>query len=269
MKIIRMNLPRHQARKDFGNGALVAMGVPYDDIIIWEGKDNLPYEKTYQLYEDALKDGFPHFQGMLDNYVDEWMSIAHASQHWNWCRILRYIATEHGEPAIVLLDDIFFAKPIFEILGLYRHACEMAVADGTPLKFLAYNYHADAEPVLVNSDAKRIPPHFLLFRGIPANAVDAACLLTPEGADWLLAEWMRVGVEYGAYTGVLEELFVRVFPKYEDVDMVSGIYCVGTPDYIRFMPKEVAPSTICVETKAGTDFDAYLRPVEDTRREKS
>ena len=267
MKIIRMNLMRHQTRRDFGNGALVAKGVDYKNIIVWEGKDNLPYKKTFELYEDAIQDGFVHFQNMLEVGADDWMPITHASHHWNWCRILRYIATELRKSAIVMLDDIYFSKSFQDVIDVRDYAEEMAEKDKTPLKIVGLNYNDEPPPKHWVKGSKLILPEKRLFRGIPSNACDTALIITPLGAKWLLAEWMRLAIDYNRFNPILENLYTLEFPQF-DVDMFSGIYCVARPEFILFMSSTIAPSVMHVETEAGTDFDRHIRPVEETRRER-
>ncbi len=260
-----MNLLRHQTRRDFGNGALVAMDVPYEEIVVWEGKDAFSYEKTYQLYEDAVADGFVHFQYMLTDYADDWMPIAFASHHWNWCRILRYIATELCETAIVLLDDIYFSKRFEVMIDIRDYAEQMAAHDETPLKIVGLNYNDRAKPEFRVPNAKLIPPDNRLFRGIPSNAFDTASIITPLGAEWLLEEWVRLGTEYHIYSPILEHTYTVEFRRF-GVDIFSGIYCVGRPEFICYMNKSVAPSTMHVETDTGTDFSRYIRPAKETQR---
>ena len=251
MKVFRMNLPRHHVRKDFGNGALVAMEVPYEEIVIWEGKDTVGYKKTYQLFEDAVADGFPHFQEMLDGYADDWIPIAYASHHWNWCRLLRHLATQQTEPAIVLLDDYFLSKPYPTYHDLCMYAQKVAAEQKTSLKYIALTHNTAPESQF--TEVERVMPENILYEGIPSNGTDAASIITPAGARWLLKQWSRL------LYPILEGAFLQFIQK--DIDL-SGVY-THIASVVKIMPKEISKSTMHVDG----DFDNYLRPLEVTRRD--
>lgn len=259
MKIIRLNLERHHTRKDFGNGALVAMRFRFEDIIIWKGKDNLPYQKTYQLYEDAVQDGFPHFQHLLDTHADNKMPITFASQHWNWCRILRHIANDHDEPVVVLLDTFFLNVGPKTIVNILNDAQTAAATDKVLLKFVALNYDKTAIKNL-----EFVPPDNRFIRGTPSYAVDACSIISPIGAEFLLEKWAECTTLRKSFPGTLEHAMFKNFPLL-NVDF-SGIYTVADPIYVRPIPRILIPSSMHILKNRRRTSEESVRSVEETRR---
>ena len=269
MKVIRMNLERHHTRRDFINGALVAMGFKYEDIFVWKAKDNFSYEKTYQLYEDAVRDGFPHFQIMLDTYMDDKVPISFASQHWNWCRILRHIANESDDPVIVLLDKFYFQVGPEKIEKLLDAAQNTAAAEKVPLKFVALDY--DSRPKHIKSPVELVPPENIFIRGIPSYAVDKASIITPIGADWLLTEWMKSAEPpFGRFSASLEHALYKKMCHFVDL---SGVYTVAHPRIIKPMPGSLAPSAMHILKEGGKEdgkliSEQSVRTTEETQRKR-
>ena len=251
MKIIRLNLKRHQTRKDFGNGALVAMGFHFDDIIVWEAKDNLPYHKTFMLMEDAIRDGFPHFQILLDTDRDSNISIMDMSYHWNWCRMLRHIASG-TEPVIAMLDDYYFCVRPNVVQQCFVDANDIALSEGVPLKYVALEYSkTSTKPIeyVASND------NFII--GISSSGGDKAAIITPPGADYLLREWTTP--PFKDFFPSMEVLLVN-----HNFEEPSGVY-TNALKFICNLPGTLNPSSLQQESELGDDGSP--RSIIETRRE--
>ena len=253
MKIIRLNIPRLQFRRDFVGGILFGREFPLEETIVWKGQDAADYEKTYQVFEDAVKDGFGHFQRYLDVRTDDWLPIATACQHWDVCRILRYIKTIN-EAVIYLHDDQYLPKHYEAYLKLFDYAADIAIKDQTELKYVALCY--SNQPDMQYIDAYDIvEPERTLMRGIPACGTDLGAIITPAGARWLLEAYGQHDIH-----PILECSFKSMIEKEMDL---SGFYTIvdeGT--WMHGLPFEIAPSNLYTDPTCATP----RIPVERTKR---
>ena len=253
MKIIRLNIPRLQFRRDFVAGILFGRDVPLEKMIVWEGRDAAAYEKTYQVFEDAVKDGFSHFQRYLDMNTDDWLPIGTACQHWDVCRICRYIQTIN-ETVIYLHDDQYLLKPYNAYLELFDDAARTAIKDQTALKYVALSYSNQPDmQYICHYDI--VDPERLLMRGIPSCGTDLGAIITPAGASWLLDTYTENDIH-----PILECSFQTMIEK--EIDL-SGFYTiVDEGAWLHGIPFEIAPSNLYMDPTCETP----RIPVERTRR---
>lgn len=255
MKVIRMNIKRLQHRRDFGHGMLHMQEVPWGAVLNWDGKDGQDFEKTNDVFEAGIIDGFGHMQDYIHRKADTWANISVAAVHWDSMRILRYLVTI-WEPAIIMHDDVFFTKHYTQYLELYTYARAIAEKDNTALKFvsLLYNPELAWEGEMMPLDI--VPPENILNRGIPSNGTDLAYIVTPEGAEWLLAHWALPKVN------PILEVAWRDFIR-RGLDL-SGVYTVAKPkEWIGHIDFAIMPSAIYAN-EACTES---IRPIAQTRTE--
>ena len=75
-EVVILNLPRCVDRKDHCIRKLIESGTPPNKIQVWEAKDDMGYEKTRQVCEAAIADGFPHFGDFLERRLQNRHPIA-------------------------------------------------------------------------------------------------------------------------------------------------------------------------------------------------
>ena len=253
MKIIMLNIPRLQFRRDFVAGLLFSRFVPIEQMIVWKGRDADDYEKTYQVFEDAIKDGFRHFQRYLDMNTDDWLSMGAACQHWDLCRIFRYIQTIN-ESCIYLHDDRYLPKHYNAYLKLFDYAASVAIGDQTELKYIALDYSINPDRQFI-SHYDIVEPEKHLMRGIPSVGTDVGAIITPAGASWLLDIYAENDIH-----PLLECSFESMIEKGIDL---SGVYTVANEgSWLYGVPYEIAPSNLHTDQTCQTP----RIPVERTRR---
>lgn len=253
MKVIRLNIPRLQFRRDFVGGILFNQGVPFEKIVVWHGKDAADYEKTYHVFEDAIMDGFSHFQRYLDLRTDDWLPIGPACQHWDVCRICRYIKTI-DETVIYLHDDQCLPKGYEAYLKLFEDATRIAVRDQAELKYISLSYCGLPEMQYV-SHHDIVEPEKYLMRGTPACGTDLGAIITPTGARWLLETY-----EHHDIHPILECGFETMTKKGIDL---GGVYTIVEDGaWLHGMPFEIAPSNLYTDPTCQTP----RIPVERTQR---
>ena len=254
MKVIRLNIERLQFRRDFIGGILFNQGVPFEKMKIWKGKDAEDYEKTYQVFEAAIEDGFGHFQRYIDMNTDDWLPIGTACQHWDVCRICRYIKTV-GEPVIYLHDDQCLPKGYEAYLKLFEDATRIAARDQTDLKYISLSYCGQPDMQYV-SEIDIVEPEKYLMRGTPACGTDLGAIITPAGASWLLETYAHHDIH-----PILECGFETMTKKGIDL---GGIYTVvADGEWLHGVPFEIAPSNLYTDPTCATPRIS----VERTRRD--
>ena len=254
MKVIRLNIERLQFRRDFVGGILFNQGVPFEKMKVWKGKDAADYEKTYQVFEAAIEDGFGHFQRYLDIRTDDWLPIGTACQHWDVCRILRYIKTI-GEAVIYLHDDQCLPKHYEAYLKLFEDAARIAIRDQTELKYVSLSYCGQPEMQYI-SEIDIVEPEKYLMRGTPACGTDLGAIITPAGASWLLETYANHDIH-----PILECGFETITKLGIDL---GGVYTIVEDGaWLHGVPFEVAPSNLYTDPTCATP----RIPVEKTRRD--
>lgn len=176
-------------------GALRAKGVPLSKIHIWRANDDQDYEKTRHVCEAAIADGFPEFQVRLDNGQHNVGNIAHLTQSWNYCRFFRHLIDEQKTALLTHDDAMFGPEMTYEVLNEMVNCLQNR--DEVFRYFTLWMRWLDSEE---RSDPKPIPENPHVTRGIYIKGCDIAQVITPQGAEFLLAKFE------GYHLGVLEDL---------------------------------------------------------------
>ena len=234
-----LNVPREIKRRYITEGALRAKSVPPSKTHIWEANDDRDYEKTRQVCEAAIADGFPEFQARLDNGQHNEHNIAHLTQSWNYCRFFRHLIDEQ-KTALLIHDDVMFGEGMTyqvlnEIVECLHNRDE--VFRYFTLWIRWFNRKESFDP-------KSIPENPHITRGIYSKGCDMAQVITPHGAEFLLSKFE------GYFFGVLEDLiFHQLGPR-------VGFYTVI--DETSFAcRKSTRESTI-------RSAEGFVRPIDTT-----
>ena len=182
-EVVILNLPRCADRKDYCVSKLIERGTPPNKIRVWEAKDDMDYEKTSQVCEAAITDGFPHLGELLDRGKHNSRPIAIVAQSWNYLRMFREYS-QSDKTIVFLHDDWYFKKPYdFEYVeGIVKYG--MNLDDN--LKYISLWYSNKDDRVVDG-----IPPEKLLARGFVGFCHDVAMVLTPAGAETIMNLWIN------------------------------------------------------------------------------
>lgn len=237
-----LNLPREMKRRYMTEGALRAKGVPSSKIHIWEANDDQDYEKTRQVCEAAIADGFPQYQSFLDKGQHNACNIAHLTQSWNWCRFFRHLIEEQ-KTALLIQDDVMLGpKMTYEVLN--------KMVDCLQDRNKIFHYFTLWIRWFKNKgkiNPKPIMENHYITRGVYSKGCDMAQVITPQGADSLLSKFE------GYFYPVLEDL---VFDQLKHQD---GFYTLIDEEPFS-CKKWTRESTIRLE-----GVDGFIRPIENTK----
>ena len=175
-----LNLPRDTHRLTLCHKELCARGIPAEKIHTWVANDDRDYEKTRQVCEAAIADGFPKYQSFLDRGEHNKRNIAIFTQSWNYCRFFRHLI-EIQKDAVLIHDDMKFSPrmtyaSLNEVIDFLHNRDE-------PFYFLTLR--------VFNTDSERIevPENPDITYGIYNSSSDTAQVITLEGAEFLLSEF--------------------------------------------------------------------------------
>ena len=112
-----LNLPREIKRRYVTEGGLLAKGVPLSKVNVWVANDDRDYEKTRQVCEAAIADGFPEFQVHLDHGWHNDYNIGLLTQTWNYCRFFRYLA-DIDETVLLIHDEMKLGMEFNHLVGM-------------------------------------------------------------------------------------------------------------------------------------------------------
>lgn len=240
-------------------GMLYMQSVPLNEMEVWKGVDADDFEKTFDVFEDAIKNGFRHFQKYIDSDTDDWLNIGAACQHYDFCRILRYIQTIDA-PVIYLHDNQYFPKHYQAYLDLYKYTLGIADRDNTELKYLALDW-SRSRHFIAASDLDAVAPENTIIRGIPGVGADVGAIITPSGARWLLKTYDDSYMFRDLYVHpILECTFEDLITKQMDM---SGVYAVAADGkWLHSIPADIAPSNIYADESCSVP----RRPLRETRR---
>ena len=239
-----LNLPREMKRRYMTEGALRAKGVPPSKIHIWEANDDKNYEKTREVCDAAIADGFPQYQSFLDKGQHNACNIAHLTQSWNWCRFFRHLIDEQ-KTAMLIQDDVMLGDQM-----TYQALNEMVECLSDQDKIFYYftlwirwfGRRKKFNPKLVPEN-----PH--IIQGIYSKGCDMAQVITPEGAELLLSRFE------GYFYPVLEDLI------FDNLDLKhhAGFYALSDEEPFSCQ-KMTRESTIRLEGVNG-----FVRPIDTTK----
>ena len=237
-----LNLPRATHRFESCSKELRAREIPVESIHTWVANDDMDYEKTREVCEAAIADGFPKYQSFLDKGQQNACNIAHLTQSWNWCRFFRHLI-EAQKTALFIQDDVMLGPEM-----TYQVLNEMVDClhdrNGIFLYFTLwirwFNSRASINPKPLMEN-----PH--ITRGIYSKGCDMAQVITPQGAAFLLSKFE------GYFYPVLEDLV------FEELKHRDGFYTLidEAPFSCR---KWTRASTIRLE-----GIDGFVRPIDTTK----
>ena len=179
-----LNLPRETHRFSLCHKELCARGIPTEKIHTWVANDDRDYEKTRQVCEAAIADGFPKYQSFLDKGQHNEEGIAIFTQSWNYCRFFRHLI-ETQKDAVLIHDDMKFDPgmtyaTLNEVIDFLHNRDE-------PFYFLTLRMRKDL--------SMELEPEFgtenrFVLNGINIHSPspDTAFVITPQGAE-LLSEF--------------------------------------------------------------------------------
>lgn len=209
-RYIIMTMPKSIKRQWSVLGASVAMGVPYDKIRFFAGKDARDYQRNMSsIAQAAADDGYPFLSqfgvGLEGCFVKQ--SAGNMALFWNWARVLAWIA-ESSETCVLIWDDRIpnvdyhhFNKMVVDMQmrgNFYlaqlrlRANWQNLMALGRP-EYQHEDPETDAQLFLKSIDAfqtsyvKRYFQHGIL-------GYDETMILTPAGANWLLHQMQTMEI---------------------------------------------------------------------------
>ena len=182
-EVVILNLPRCTDRKDYCVSKLIERGTPPNKIRVWEAKDDMDYEKTRQVCEAAIADGFSHFGELLDRGKHNLRPIAIITQAWNNLRMFREYS-QSDKTIVFLQDDWHFREPheFGDVEDIVRYSMNL----DANLKYISLWYSNKDDRVVDG-----IPPEKLLTRGFVGFCHDVAMVLTPAGAETIMNLWIN------------------------------------------------------------------------------
>lgn len=176
-KVYILHLPRCQDRFIFSVDRLVQMGVPGDKIKIWEAIDNLDFEKTLQVRDAMLADGFLEADKWFSDEKYRQYPLAYFCQGWSYCRWYRHIA-QTDETALLVQDRRGLQIPFEKLLR------EISVLQESDPDFLYASLRCDCvpyyEPNWVSEDS------LWAYGTYDLSAPDWGLVMTKAGAEKIL-----------------------------------------------------------------------------------
>ena len=180
-----LNLPRSTHRLTLCREELCARGIPIEKIHTWVANDDWNYEKTRQVCEAAIADGFPKYQSFLDKGQHNKEGIAIFTQSWNYCRFFRHLI-ETQKDAVLIHDDMKFDlgmtyESLNEVTDFLHSRDEL-------FYFLSLRIDQKIHTKLTREFGTE---HRFVFNGVHRNnrSPDTAFVITPQGAELLLSEF--------------------------------------------------------------------------------
>lgn len=175
-----LNLRAEEKRRYMCEGALFAMQTPFDRLKHWSAIDDLNYQKTRDVLEDAIADGFPAFQSYLDKGQQNEYNITVYTQMWNYCRFWRYLV-ELGETAMIIQDDRRICTPYPALQKIVQDLREF----DPKFQFLSLwckHFAMNAADFPIRWISEGSPIAYGIFEG----GADTGHIVTPKGAEWLI-----------------------------------------------------------------------------------
>ena len=240
-----LNLPRVTHRLTLCRQELYARGIPIEKIHTWVANDDRDYEKTHQVCEAAIADGFPKYQSFLDRGEHNRQNIAIFTQSWNYCRFFRHLKDEQ-KPALLIHDDMRLIQRVpVELYGDLNKIVDFLQNQDEIFYFLAlWPWYKEAGDVVLEN------PHIL--RGIYRSGADLAQVITPQGAELLLSRFE------GYYPPRLESFLEH------DLNQTVGFYTMGRHSPIR-CEKFIEGSSIHNDKDTIIAGHPFIRPIKTTR----
>ena len=242
-----LNVPREVKRRYVTEGALRAKGVPSSKINVWKANDDIDYEKTRQVCEAAIADGFPEFQVRLDNGQHNKKGIVHVTQSWNYCRFFRHLMDKQ-KTALLIHDDVMFGEKMTysvlnEMVGCLHNRDEIFRYWTLWIRWFESKENINPKPIPENSN---------ITRGIYNKGCDMAQVITPTGAEFLLSKFE------GYFLGVLEELI------FYQLKHQVGFYTLIDEEPFG-CNKLTRESTIRSSEGYKRSPEGFIRPIEETK----
>lgn len=214
--VVMLTLEKTDRRTWIGTGGLLACGVPFNRILYHVGEDGKDYSGTVEVLEAAVKDGFPKFQECLDDgsYMDLKPTIA--AQFWSYMQICRE-SIEKNKIFLWIQDDmsLIYSFQLYMDLcdRLYERECFLfcllswwvsldwtnPYSDGKDGFYRGLKCLFRPEGNYLVSDRSSVPDmldKIPFFNGV-LGGCDAAVIVTPVGAKWLIENGkpVSIGVE--------------------------------------------------------------------------
>lgn len=247
-----LNLPRDTYRYNLCYKNLCAKGVPIQRIHTWVANDDRDYEKTRQVCEAAIADGFLKYQSFLDRGEHDQWNIAIFAQSWNYCRFFRHLIDEQ-KTALLIHDDVGFGNEMtYEILN---EMVECLQNRDEVFRYLTLWAFGDKR----KKDYAFVPENPHIVRGIYYYGCDMAQVITPQGAALLLSKFE------GYFPPQLEDFILK---DWHQAVGFYAIYAINEESPLRCQNIIHYRSNIFIENvdHYSTDVNAqYIRPIETTR----
>lgn len=260
-------------RRDISKQKLIDSGVSSEDIHIFKAKSHTDYEKTSDLFKDAIADGFDFFEKAYQNGLQNKSYIGYMAQAYSYFLFWRHIQ-ETEETAILMHDDTQFNCK-FEYI---REACNQLPSDFVVASLTSNISFCEPKPLWLDASSP--------FAYGLNKSLDWAVLYTPEWLkfiseiidDIVLAEsegWIWSPIKNNDLLKTHKRTFnLKIRPIPQLMKRISSIqkdfddYEIGekqSSDGWKWSPSggisELAYKSVLHD---NVDFQ-WLRPLEETR----
>ena len=175
-----LNLRAEEKRRYMCEGALFAMQTPFHRLKQWVAIDDLNYQKTRDVLEDAIADGFPAFQSYLEKGQHNQYNITLYTQTWNYCRFWRHVV-ELGETVMIIQDDRKICTPYPALQEIVQDLSQF----DPEFQFISLwckQETMEEEDFPIRWISEGSPIAYGIFEG----GACAGHIVTPKGAQWLI-----------------------------------------------------------------------------------
>lgn len=237
-----MTLERTHRRKDACLGSLSTVHIPPDTLEPVCGRDDRDYEKSRQLCEAAVSDGFEVFGRLIEAGEHNRRGITDICQAWNFYRLWQKVI-DFGKPCMIIQDDWTLAYPIcFWDID--------AIATELRADLLLLGGSEDYAPFRAKTVRCTDSRGTQCVKGI-INNQDMAMVVSPIGAQYL----MDMMDEFYAAPEVNTHNFQEVLFLFGEREY-EKLKKLGIADYDRFEHKSVY-----------TVIGHYINPIFDPESE--